>query len=286
MKRFLAAMFIALLAVVSTVDDAEAARFGGGRSVGMQRRALTPRPAAPQRQAAPAPGQAQRSWLGPIAGLATGLGLAALFSYLGLSAELANFVMLVLLVMAGMFLVRLFRRPQQGQQAPMRYAGVNTPGQSPRHTGGAAANAQSMRAAEAPDHTPSAAGNILAGFDDEAFLRVAKLNFVRLQAANDAKNLDDIREFVTPEIYAEIKLQMDERGNTPQQTDIVTLTADLLEVVEEGPRYIASVRFGGMIRESLGDAESAAAPFEEIWHLSKPIDGSSGWVVAGIQQIQ
>ena len=285
MKRFLAAMFIALLAVVSSVDDAEAARLGGGRSVGMQRRALTPRPVTPQRQAAPAPGQAQRSWLGPIAGLAIGLGLAALFSSLGLSAELANFVMLILLVMAGMFLIRLFRRPRQMQQAPMRYAGVNTPGQSPRHTDGAAANAQSMRAA-APDDTPSAPGNILAGFDDEAFLRVAKLNFVRLQAANDAKNLDDIREFVTPEIYAEIKLQMDERGNTPQQTDIVTLAADLLEVVQEGSRYIASVRFSGMIRETLGDAEAAAAPFEEIWHLTKPVDGNSGWVVAGIQQIQ
>ena len=297
MKRFLTAMFIACTAFVvalTTVGEAEAARLGGRRSVGMQRQAVTPHPAAPQRQVAPAQGQPQqRGWLGPIAGLAAGLGLAALFSHLGLGAELANFVMLALLAIAGMFLFRMLRRPQQRQQEPVRYAGVTPPGhpagdpEYTRHPGGTAANARPARAAEALEAAPA----IPADFDSEAFLRVAKLNFVRLQAANDAKNLADIREFVTPEIYAEIKLQMDERGDAPQRTDIVTLNADLLEVVSESHRHIASVRFGGMIREMENkengeDAETAAAPFEEIWHLTKPVDGSSGWVVAGIQQIQ
>ena len=92
-----------------------------------------------------------------------------------------------------------------------------------------------------------------------------------MQAANDAKNLDDIREFVSPEMFAEIKLQMDERGNVPQQTDIVTLNAELQEVVSEGAQHIASVHFSGMIRE---EANTAAVPFEEIWHLSKPVAGS------------
>lgn len=296
MKKFLAAIFIAFLAIVTTAGDADAARLGGRRSVGMQRQAAAPRPAMPQRQAAPAQGQPQqRSWLGPVAGLAAGLGLAALFSHLGLGAELANVVMLALLVMAGMFLLRLLRRPQQTHQESVRYAGVTQPRHpsgSPEYTrypGEMAANRQSTRAVEAPEAADPAVPAIPAGFDSEAFLRVAKLNFVRLQAANDAKNLDDIREFVTPEIFAEIKLQIDERGEAPQQTDIVTLNADLLEVVSESRRYIASVRFSGMIRESeagRGDMETAAVPFEEIWHLTKPIDGSSGWVIAGIQQVQ
>ena len=116
----------------------------------------------------------------------------------------------------------------------------------------------------------------------EGFLRVAKLNFVRLQAANDVKNLDDIREFVSPELFAEIKMQMDERGNAPQQTDVVTLNADLLEVITESSRHVASVHFSGTIREVVS---ATAEPFDEIWNLSKSIDGNGGWVVAGIQQL-
>ena len=128
-----------------------------------------------------------------------------------------------------------------------------------------------------------ATASIPEGFDTEGFLRIAKLNFVRLQAANDTKNINDLREFVSPEMHAEIKLQMDERGNTPQQTDVVTLNAELLEVVTEGSQHIASVHFSGMIREV---ADAAASPFEEVWNLSKPVDGSRGWVVAGIQQLR
>ena len=111
---------------------------------------------------------------------------------------------------------------------------------------------------------------------------MAKLNFVRLQASNDARNIDDIREFVSPELFAEIRMQIDERGAAPQQTDIVTLNAELLEVTTESGRHIASVHFSGMIREVAG---AAAAPFDEVWNLSKPADGSKGWVIAGIQQL-
>ncbi len=285
MKRLFVAFFVALAAIVINMPDAEAARLGGGRSFGMQRQAVTPRPATPPQQAAPAPtsptqaapvpAQPKRSWLGPVAGLAAGLGLAALFSHLGFGAELANIVMIALLAMAALFVFRLiFRRPQQPAKDPMQYAGVNPAGAStprPEYPGNGAATVGAPVSA------------IPADFDSEGFLRVAKLNFVRLQAANDSKNLNDMREFVTPEVYAEIKLQMDERGNAPQQTDVVTLDAELLEVVEEARQYIASVRFSGMIRETAG---AAATPFEEIWNLSKPIDGGRGWVIAGIQQLQ
>ena len=278
MKRLFTAVFIAFIALVVNVGDAEAARLGGGRSIGMQRRAVTPQQVTPPaRQAAPAQVQPQkRSWMGPIAGLAAGLGLAALFSHLGLGAEFANFVMLMLLVMAASFVFRLLRRPQQvppGQtNGPMQYAGVTPTGTSTAHPGYAGSDGAMAGAASA----------IPADFDSESFLRVAKLNFVRLQAANDAGNLADLREFVSPEIFAEIKLQLEERGKVAQQTDVVTLNASLLEVVTDGPRHIASVHFNGMIRE---DANAPAAAFDEVWNLTKPVDGSSGWVVAGIQQL-
>ena len=283
MKKLFVALFVAVTALTVTIGDAEAARIGGGRSIGMQRQAVTPRPVAPTQQVAPAPAspapaaptpaaQPKRSWLGPIAGLAAGIGLAALFSHFGMGAELANVMMIALLAMAAVFVFKLlFRRNEQPAREPMQYAGVGAPG---------AAAAQPEFSSSAA--TPQPAARIPADFDSEGFLRIAKLNFVRLQAANNAKNIDDIREFVAPEIYAEIKLDMDARGNAPQQTDVVTLNAELLEVVTENQQHIASVRFNGMIRES---ANAAAAPFAEIWNLSKPVDGSRGWVVAGIEQI-
>jgi predicted lipid-binding transport protein (Tim44 family) len=75
---------------------------------------------------------------------------------------------------------------------------------------------------------------------------------------------------------------MGERSEATQQTDVVTVDAELLEVVTEGKRHIASVRMSGMIREQ---ADAAAEPFNEVWNLSKPVDDSSGWVIAGIQQL-
>ncbi|MDR1936210.1 MAG: 39S ribosomal protein L45 [Candidatus Accumulibacter sp.] len=275
MKKLLMTLFLSFMALGLSVDSAEAARFGGGRSFGMQR-AVTPR--APAQQAAPrAPGNApatapgvapRRGWLGPVAGLAAGIGLAALFSHLGLGEELANVVMILLLAMAAVFVFRMLFRRNAPAARPMQYAGGT--GQ-----GGFATPLPQAVAAAATDSVP-------ADFDAPAFLRVAKLNFVRLQAANDAKNLDDIREFTTPEMFAEIKLQMDERGAAAQQTDVVQLDAGLLEAVTEDQRHVASVRFSGLIREQAG---AAAAPFDEVWTLTKPVSGESGWVIAGIQQL-
>ena len=291
MKKFLLALFVCLLSLNLGIGEAEAARLGGGKSVGIQRQLTAPRPATPAQQAAPAPRPAPagtpapatpspaRNWLGPIAGLAAGLGIAALFSHLGMGAGLANMLTLGLLVMGAVLLFRMFFRrnaPTPPQEA-MQYAGMTPAARPP------IADDLPQMPASAPGAAPQEADSrIPADFDSAAFLRVAKLNFVRLQAANDAKNLDDIREFVSPEMFAEIKLQIDERGNAPQQTDIVTLNAEVLEVVTEGKRHIVSVHFSGMIREA---ANAAAAPFGEIWNLSKPVEGNSGWVIAGIQQI-
>ena len=90
-----------------------------------------------------------------------------------------------------------------------------------------------------------------------------------------------MRDFMTPELYAQIAADIKARGQAPQKTDVVTLNADVLEVVPEGDVYVASVNFNGMIRE---EVDAAAAPFSETWHLEKPLNGSTGWLISGIQQ--
>jgi len=292
MKKILMTACAALLAFGIAVQDAEAKRLGGGTSRGMQRetvtqRQATPQPGAPAQQAAPqsapqtpAAQPQKRNWLGPLAGLAAGIGLAALFSHFGMGEGLGNFVMILLLVMAAVFVFKLLFRRKQAEpgREPLHYAGFGQPNAAPvpeSRFEPAAGSSQTQSLAPV-------AGNIPAGFDTEGFVRVAKVNFLRLQAANDSGNLDDIREFTTPEMYAEIKLDIDERRGAPQETDVVNLEAEVLEVVAEPSRHIASVRFHGMIRE---EKNGPAERFDEVWNLVKPADGNRGWQVAGIQQL-
>ncbi len=289
MKHLLVSLFAVILSLGLGVSDAEAKRLGGGSSFGMKRQ-IAPQPAprsptaAPQQspqQGTTTGAQPRRSWMGPIAGLAAGLGLAALFSHLGLGEELASFVMLALLAMAAVLLFRLLTRRKASLQGsgPMQYAGAGVPaGSAAPGTGWQAGSAGSP----APLGGPASATALPADFDAEGFARQAKLNFIRLQAANDKGDLDDIREFTTPEVFAEIQLQLSERGAAPQRTDVVELGAEVLEVAEEGERYVVSVRFSGLLRE---EADAAPTPFDEIWHLVKPVRGSGGWLVAGIQQL-
>ena len=202
------------------------------------------------------------------AGLAAGLGLAALFSHLGLGEEMANFMMLALLAMAALMLFRLFTRRNAPAPA-MQYAGM--PQNSPTAFDPSSAAFGGSRAV----------GSFPPGFDAAAFAREAKLNFIRLQAAFDARNLDDIRAFTAPEIFAEISMQLAERGDARQTTDVLTLDAEVLEAIDEGNRHIVSVRFTGLVRE---DADAAPVALDEVWHLSKPAGGLGGWLIAGIQQ--
>ena len=295
MKRLVIAAFAAVLGLGLMVSDAEAKRLGGGGSIGMKRQA-TPAPsaptqagkpaAAPAAAAAPAPAAAAKPagmsrFLGPLAGLAAGLGIAALLSHFGMGEGMANMLLILALVMAAVFVVR-WLMSKRSPQAGMQYAGAQAGSAGPTNFNPAPAQFQAAAVGAGSTAVAAAARNIPADFDVEGFLRQSKLNFVRLQAANDRGDMDDIREFSTPEMFAEIKMQYQERGGRAQETDVMQLNAELLEVVTEANRHIASVRFSGQLRE---EANAAPETFAEVWHLVKPTDGSRGWNVAGIQQV-
>ncbi len=300
MKNFALMAAALVLGFTLSIGDAEAAkRLGGGSSSGMQRQSVAPNsPTAPSQAAAAKPSapaaapaaQPKRSWMGPLAGLAAGLGLAALASHFGFGEELANMMMIGLLIMAVVMVIGFVMRKkaaaaQQSGMGGMQYAGAGAdfgrnepskPDFTPTGSGGGVA---------APVAAPAQGGSgfVPADFDSAGFVRNAKVNFIRLQAANDAGNLDDIREFTTPEMFAEIKMGIAERKGAQQETDVAQLEAEVLDVAEEASRYIVSVRFHGLISEERG---TAAQPFDEIWHMTKPRDGSTGWAIAGIQQVQ
>ncbi|MEX3548125.1 MAG: TIM44-like domain-containing protein [Burkholderia sp.] len=306
--RRIGALFMVGLLTAGTFAslDAEARRMGGGRSVGRQSQMVQQRqatlPAAPaQRGAQPAPAaQPNRSrWLGPLAGLAAGLGIAALLSHFGLGGTfvsmMANVIVIALLAFIGIWIIRKLmnrnRKPEpayagagsNGGYASQSQSYAPTPSQ-PASSSGYANEAASVFGGGAPAGAGLAAAgatpSVPAGFDNEAFVRNAKVYFIRLQAAWDEGNMSDIREFTTPEMFAEVKVDLGSRGADKNQTDVVQLEADLLGVEERGSQYEASVRFHGLIREAPG---ASAEPFEEVWNLIKL--GSEGWLLAGIQQI-
>jgi len=317
MKRVLLSLFVALAALSFVATDVQAKRLGGGTSSGMKRQAPPTQPAQstpPQQAATPnansaapataaAPNAAaaaapKRSWLGPVAGLAAGLGLAALMSHFGLGAELGSLVTLLLLVAVGFFVLRFVLRrfgpnaadPNRAS-APngLQFAGAGAPAdgtlaarQEPGFgPGGGLQGAIAAPVIAAPLIAPPTIGRLPAGFDAAAFERIAKLIFIRMQAANDAGNLDDLRQFATPEMFATFRLDLQDRRGTTQQTDVVQLDAQVVDVTEEVDRQIVSVRFRGLIRE---ENNGLASPFDEVWHLTRPADGNREWSIAGIEQ--
>lgn len=307
MKTFsLMAAVLALGLALATGDADAAKRLGGGKSTGMQRQSTqvdktpTAAPAQTPASTAAAPGATnpaaaaaaapKRSWMGPLAGLAAGLGLAALASHLGFGEELASMLMIGLAVMAVLAVVGLVMRKRAASQQPaMAGAGATTYGglQTPTAQRGydvsmptsAPPVGGSMIGANLAPATPSA---IPEGFDVAGFERNAKVQFIRLQAANDSGNLDDIRAFTTPEMFAELRMDIDDRRGAAQKTDVVTLRAEVLEVVEEGQQHIASVRFTGSTQDGTPGANPET--FDEVWHLTKPVQGQGGWLLSGIQQ--
>jgi predicted lipid-binding transport protein (Tim44 family) len=276
--KTLIAVVVALVSTSFVIEDAEARRMSGGRNLGMQRSAPpTPQKAAPaqQQQTAPSTPAQQPAgaskWLGPLAGLALGAGVAALFLNNGWAGLLAGLLLLGLIIAAVAFAARVFMRGRVAQ-APLQYAGAGA-GTQPAQ-GGYSSGAGAHSGAATTGRWP-------AGFNAADFLRHARLNFVRLQEAHNKRDLSALREFLAPEVYREIEADIRAAGPAVEDTEVLTLEADVLDVIEDARSYVVSVRFSGMIRESAGrDAE----PFSETWHLEKPLDGSSGWVVAGIQQ--
>jgi predicted lipid-binding transport protein (Tim44 family) len=297
---------VAVLALVTmTVSGIADARLGGGRSFGVQRPNVAPRaavppstapsgaasqpvmpaqpgatlPAKPATPAAPAPSGASR-WLGPIAGIAAGIGLAALLSHFGLPEGFGSFLLLALLAVGGMLVVRAMLARRTPGERPLAYApGSTAPVPAAFEMPPAPAWGGATRIE--PTFRPAAGPSTVypPGFDAAGFASHAKDQFIRLQAAYDAGNRKLLADVMTPEMAAEVARDLDGAAPRPP-TKVEALDAAVFDVETRGEAHWASVRFTGTLREGGG----APAAFDEVWNLTKPADGSSGWLLAGIQQ--
>jgi predicted lipid-binding transport protein (Tim44 family) len=278
---------------------------------GMQpQRAPAAAPAAAGAAGAAAAAQAKRPsmWKGILGGALLGLGLGALLSHFGIGGALASAIsailMIGLLALAVLFIVRMFRRKDTPAN-PAFGGGYTNPvpaGASPNPAAGAVATPEIGSGLRQPAGFQSQNGfggvslgkpgaaapaahqqwGVPADFDQDTFLRHAKASFIRMQAAWDRGDTNDLREFTSPEVFAELKMQIQERNGATDFTDVVTIDGQLLGIETTATDYLASVQFNGMIRTA---PNAPAEPFVEVWNMSKPLSGPGGWVLAGIQQV-
>ncbi|HTT09575.1 MAG TPA: Tim44-like domain-containing protein [Burkholderiaceae bacterium] len=314
MKRFMALVAIGLFAATLATDADAQRRLGGGRSLGkqspqvQQREATPPAPqqapaqqAAPAQQSATAAGAAARPaspWRGALLGLAAGLGIAALASYLGFGETLTAILMAALVGVAVVAVIGFVLRRTRGATAQPAYGGFGG------HGGGAYAPDPQPLPAPAPvrrtalDLAPSArpgsamdefarganSGStqpwgVPAGFDTQGFVEHAKQYFGKLQGAWDRGSLAELEEFTTRDMFVALTHELRARG-AGSRTEVLTLDASLLGIESTAAEHLASVRFSGSLRVD-GEVEQV----DEVWNLTKPTDGSSGWLLAGIQQL-
>ncbi|MDB5885256.1 MAG: import inner rane translocase, subunit Tim44 [Polaromonas sp.] len=318
----LSAVFAVTLTLSGTAADAK--RMGGGGSFGKQSSNVTQRQApannATNSTAAPATGAAaaaapKKPWGAMLGGLAAGLGLAWLASSLGLGGAFGQIIMfallaLVIMVVAG-FVMRKLKSGKSGEpgatraQSPFAFQGAGNATEtatarnySPANVGNDASARPWERSATAG--AAAAGGSMIgsglagsqnwgvpAGFDADGFLKACKSNFVTLQDAWDRSDIQNLRSMMTDDMLEQIKTQLADRethtGGSANKTEVVMLDAQLLGIEEMSDVYMASVEFSGMIKE---DASSGASPFREVWNMTKPRTGGSGWLVAGVQALQ
>jgi len=309
-KKFLAGAMIALSAV-SMMSELSARPMGGSKSFGRQSSSVSSmpkqtttapaptaptaapaatRPAAAPAPAAPAPAAKPSMWKGILGGALLGLGLGALLSHFGLGGAMASAISSILMIalIGGVifFIVRMLRRKSQPAAQPAFSGGYNggnvhqlQPTAFEPVMPAAGAALATPAAAEAVAHTP---WGVPADFDTAGFLRAAKANYIRLQAAWDKADVEDIRTFTTPEVFAELRMQIQERGAQAEYTDVVAIEAELLGIENDGNDSLASVKFWGKMKPA---ADALPEPFQEVWNLSKPHNGKTGWMLAGIQQL-
>lgn len=296
-------IFVAGLLFV-TVGDADAARFGGGKSFGskpsMQQKA--PAPASPMmQQKAPAAGAAGAagaaakpgfSMGGMMGGLLAGTLLGSLlFGGGGMGGGMGGGFMDILIIGLLLFVAfKLYARFKASRSANTATAGgpsfgrMQTPEQEPmarqdNNSGMNWGNLQNQGAAATSAPTPA----VPEGFDSEEFLRGAKMAYTRLQTAWDKRDAADIANFARPAVLEEVQKQI-EAEPTPSKTELLLVNAQLLEVKNEGTEQSAMVFFDVLLRED--PAQTTPTQVREIWHFVRPLNDEESWKLEGIQQVE
>ena len=295
-------------AMALSVQSAQASRLGGGDSLSAPQGVAVALAVADAPSAIAAPRAAIETAVAPSAGrsllggVAASLGLAWVASRLGMGEGFERVLLVVAVLVIGAAVLRwaLRSKGSAAKAAGLAYASASgavgtaapqTPrAYSPKNVGNDASARpwESSAGVAGHDQNASPDSGLPEGFDEAGFLKASRTNFVNLQAAWDRADIPTLRAMMTDDMLTEIRSQLDEREanrtvGQPNQTDVVMLEAQLLGIEDVGDTYMASVEFSGLIRE---EPSAGPSPFREVWNMTKPKSGQSGWLVAGVQALQ
>lgn len=268
------------------LDSADAARLGRGRSFGSKPSYQRSAPAPTQNPASHQtnPGQtasqrpASRGWGGMLGGLLVG-GLIGSLLFGG--HGFAGPGLLDLLFLGGglFLLMRFLRSRRKAAESPF------AAGPLPFETGSAQPSDIHGWSPAAAQAAAGAAGQPMLpqGFDADEFLKGASAIYTRLQSSWDRRDLSDIRQFTSPEVFAEIQGQT-QQDPEPGKTELLLVKPRIVEVREVGGQTIASVLYDVLMRE---DGDELSKQVRELWHFSRDRSQPEAfWVLEGIQQIE
>mgnify|MGYP001455068946 CR=1 FL=1 len=215
---------------------------------------------------------------GNLAGLAAGLGLAALASYLGIGSELMGFLLILLAIAAIYFVVRFFLRSMQNNPS---YEGVpsNLNREITSETIGLKTGAPSTILREA--------SNEVSQDEIDNFLENSKKQFVEIQKIWDSGNVENLKNFCTEDLILQLSDQIKEKINEASKSSITQLNATWEGMDsytnDDGTEYEeVYILFSGMIREQ---ENGLTNQFSETWTLQRIKSTSDGWLIAGITQV-
>ncbi len=269
-------LFMALCIGLTLSLDANAKRFGGGKSFGSAPSHQS-RQAQPQTQRTDAaqagrqqPSAASRG-LGMLGALAAGGLLAALF--MGGGFEGINFMDILIFAIIGFLLFR-FLAARRRQQQPAMAGHAPMQREMPQQSifGGSTSSV-------AP--APAPVINAPSWFNEQSFVSAAREHFLSLQQHWDANEMDKIAEFVTPQLLDFLKRERAELGEGYQSTYIDDLQIQLDGVDDQADKTIATLTFIGLSKTSRFDQ---GEPFSESWRMERVQGENQPWLVAGIRQ--
>lgn len=298
-RMFAIILALSVFSTFAMPDDADARRFGGGRSIG---RTTTVRPSAPagvtssqqhfQQQnsaisnnAAGAAAMSRRGMFGGLfGGLLAGTLLGSLLSGGGFAGGfgMLDLIIIGLLIYFGM---KFFRNRQQNSNNKQYYSqhsssdysnqNINQNGQNQAGNNAAAAwdNLRSDR------HEQTNAYQSTGTFNTEEFLAGAKQLYVRMQESWDLRDIDDIKQFTSPVMHKDIEEQFKEDPN-PSKTQIILINANVLEVKQEGDYEQVAVLFDVLMKEAENQDNEQV---KEIWNFSRNKAKNGTWILDGIQ---
>jgi len=287
--KYLWSAFAMMLMFALVPMEAEAKKFGGGKSFGSSRQ-TSPAPASRPdagnpAQKAPANGGRKGMFGGLMGGLLAGGLLAALIG--GGAFEGIQFMDILIIGLLGFVIFRLLRSkaPAAQQQAsayaapqPTRPATFDSiPPARDTVLGSGSGSGSGTGTGFAASRVPF---NLPADFDMNGFLSGARDHYRTLQEAWNKNDLAKIEEYVTSALYSDLR---EERATLPgdQHTEVLFVDAELVRAEHTSSESELSVKFSGRYRDT---HEGVEEPITDIWHLKRDLTHPDApWLIIGIE---